>query len=189
MSECERIAQVAHNKWANVSDLLRSLMINEQIARFFEWIAHLLFRSQKASDNLKKIGKNRNFVRFYSFLDFLKKGKASLIPSERSEQIAQVAQDKWATVSDSLRSLSRKAIVSESLRSLSKNEWMSESLTFWANRSFAHLFGKNEQFAPKFNERIPKPVWRTTGWCKNFMYTYNNVGVFFRCFSWLYHTR
>ena len=40
---CERIAQVAHQKWAN-----------EQIARFFELIAHSLIFSQKTSDSLRK---------------------------------------------------------------------------------------------------------------------------------------
>ena len=32
---CVRIAHVAHQKWATMSDSLRSLMINEQIALFF----------------------------------------------------------------------------------------------------------------------------------------------------------
>ena len=51
---CEQIAQVAHQKWETMSDSLRSLMINEQIARFiFEWIARLLFCSQKLSNSLK----------------------------------------------------------------------------------------------------------------------------------------
>ena len=34
-SDCERIAQVAHDKWATVSDLLRSLMINKRFAHNF----------------------------------------------------------------------------------------------------------------------------------------------------------
>ena len=32
MSHCERFAQVAHDKWATMSDLLMSLMINEQMS-------------------------------------------------------------------------------------------------------------------------------------------------------------
>ena len=35
MSDCERIAQVAHDKWANVSVSLWSLRTNERIAWFF----------------------------------------------------------------------------------------------------------------------------------------------------------
>ena len=47
MNNRERIAHVAHDKWARVSDSLKSLMINEQM-----------------SDSLKKIGlkKSKNLV-------------------------------------------------------------------------------------------------------------------------------
>ena len=53
MSECERFAQVAQDKWANVSDSLRSLRTKERMSEslgFFEQIAHFLFLSQKMSD-------------------------------------------------------------------------------------------------------------------------------------------
>ena len=50
-----------------------------------------------------------------------------------SEQIAQVAHDKWVTVSDSLRLLMI-------------NERMSESLVFGENLLFAHSLTKNKQF-------------------------------------------
>ena len=43
MSDREQIAQVAHQKWAN-----------EWIAHFFERIAHLLIFGQKTSDSLGK---------------------------------------------------------------------------------------------------------------------------------------
>ena len=43
MSDCEQIAQVAHDKWANVSNLLRSLRTNERITLFFEQIKSLIF--------------------------------------------------------------------------------------------------------------------------------------------------
>ena len=43
MSDRERSAQVAHQKWAN-----------ERIARFFEGIAHSLIFGQKTSDSLGK---------------------------------------------------------------------------------------------------------------------------------------
>ena len=51
---CERIAQVAHQKWGTMSQLLRSLAKNERIARFFEQIANSPFFSQKTSDMLRK---------------------------------------------------------------------------------------------------------------------------------------
>ena len=41
MSDCERIAQVTHQKWAN-----------EWIGHFFEQIAHSLIFGQKKSDSL-----------------------------------------------------------------------------------------------------------------------------------------
>ena len=137
MSDCDRIAQVAHEKWANVSDLLRSLRTNErQIARFCsKWFilsfAHKIIR--------KKLYFCTLFTVFYKFK---KKTKNLLIPSEQSERIAQVAQDKWATMSDSLRSLRR-------------NE------RSWANRSGRSLFSFlaiNKRFAPKFDEQIPNPA-------------------------------
>ena len=55
------------------------------------------------------------------------KSLRSLTKNERWEQIAQVAHQKWATMSDFLRSLTK---MSDSLRSLTKNERMSESLVF-----------------------------------------------------------
>ena len=62
----EQIAQVAHVKRATVSESLRSL--NEQTACFFEQIAHSLFRSQQMSDSLKQIWLKSYFlVRFLNF--------------------------------------------------------------------------------------------------------------------------
>ena len=64
---CERIAQVAHQKWASMSDSLRSLTknerpwaaqvahqkwANEQMARLFEQIAHWFIVSQETSNSL-----------------------------------------------------------------------------------------------------------------------------------------
>ena len=140
MSDCERIVQVTQDKWAN------------------EQIAHFLFRSHK---NKRITQKNCIFCTFFTFFyKFLKKGKDSLIPSEQSERIAQVIQDKWATVSDSLSSLRRneRSRANRSGRSpkMSKGancslfERITHSLTFF-------ILAKNERFAPKFDERIPNP--------------------------------
>ena len=62
------------------------------------------------------------------------------------EPFAQVTQKEWA-------------IVSKLVRSLTKNERMSKSLTFCANGSFAHFFGKKQWIAPKFDEHIPSPAY------------------------------
>ena len=66
-----------------------------------------------------------------------------LTKNERCEQMAHVAHQQWATMSDLLRSLT-------------KNERMSEVLTvfFLVNRPFAHFFAKNERFAQKTDEQI-----------------------------------
>ena len=50
MSNCERIAQVAQDKWATVSDFLRSLMINELMSNLLKKnkrFAHLLFYHER----------------------------------------------------------------------------------------------------------------------------------------------
>ena len=47
--------------------------------------------------------------------------------------------------------------VSESLRSLTKNERMSESLIFLSESLIRSFLGKNERFARKTDEQIPRP--------------------------------
>ena len=101
MSECERFAQVAQDKWANCS---------------FFWanssFSHSLTKNERFA---KKNSKKSYFFTFLQFFKFFKKAKDSLISSERSERIAQVAQDKWATVNVAQKEW---AIVSKLLRSL-----------------------------------------------------------------------
>ena len=80
-----------------MSDFHRSLRTNERMSEllgFFEQVTHFLFHSGKMSDSIKKL-KNCIFCTFSTvFLKFFKKEKDSLIPSEQSEGIAQVTQDK-----------------------------------------------------------------------------------------------
>ena len=152
MSDCERFAQVAHDKWVNVSDSLRSLRTNGQMS---ESLGFLLFRANRSfSLSLtknerfaqKKFGKKSYFLYvFYSSLEVKKKksfahsfwAKWANRPGcsgqmSDCEPFAQVTQKEWA-------------IVSKLVRSLTKNERMSKSLTFCANGSFAHFFGKNSR--------------------------------------------
>ena len=128
-SNRERFAQVAHDKWEN-----------EQIAHFFQRIAHLLFRSPKTSDSLKKCWLKSYF---WNVLYILKKRGDSLIPSllmsdvskslrslsknEQFEGITQVLHQKRATMSDSLRSIT-------------KNEQMSKLLVFLRELIIHSLF-------------------------------------------------
>ena len=150
MSNCEQFPQIAQDKWATVSKSLRSFMSkeqlcancsdcswqksnrerfaqvahdkweNEQIAHFFQRIAHSLFRSPKTSDSLKKCWLKSYF---WNVLYILKKRGDSLIPSllmsdvskslrslsknEQFEGITQVLHQKRATMSDSLRSITK----------------------------------------------------------------------------------
>ena len=106
MSDCEQFAQIAQDKWATVSESLRSLRGNEQL-----W-AIRSGCSEEMSDLLKKILLKKSKILFYYVLFKDKKKNLS-----NHERFAQVAQRKWV-------------IVSQSLRSLTTNERMSELLIF-----------------------------------------------------------
>ena len=81
----------------------------------------------------------------------MSKSLRPLTNNKRWEQIAQVAHQKWVTLS-------------KSLRLLTKIEQMSELLFFLANRSFAHFFANKQEFAQKTDERIPNPDVHCTVW-------------------------
>ena len=82
----------------------------------------------------------------------------SLTKYERCERIAQVAHQKWATKSNSLRSLRGNVRLWANCSGCSPkmSQWVNCSF-FWANRPFAHFWAKNERFARKSDERIPSP--------------------------------
>ena len=149
MSNGERIAQVAHDKWATVSNSLRSLLINEQMSHalkiFWQKISEILF-----------------FSMFYTGFFILKNERFAhyLIFGEWCMQIAQFTHQKWAMWANHSGRSQKMSDVSKSLRSLTKNErpWpihsgcspkMSEwanHLFFWVNCSFTLFFAKNKQF-------------------------------------------
>ena len=98
-SDHEQITQVTHDKWVTVSDSLRSLMINEWMSKslvFSNQIAHLLFRSQKTSDSLKKIWLKSYFC--YIFCT-VKKTSDLLISSFLTSNIQAIYFEclKWGT--------------------------------------------------------------------------------------------
>ena len=139
MSASERIAQ---RKWANVSQSLRSLKTNEG-----PW-AICSGRSEEIGFTKKfglKKSKTLFFSMFYIWFFILtneriayslfsgERCECSLrLPTknERCERIAQVAHQKWVTMSDSLRSL----------RGNERCEWIAH---------FAHEKWANERFAQK----------------------------------------
>ena len=66
----------------------------------------------------------------------------SLTKNERCEQITQVAHQKWATMSDSLRSLT-------------KNEQMSKSLVFLSESLIHSFFAKKSDLLRKPMSEFP----------------------------------
>ena len=104
MSDREQIPQVTQDKWATVSDSLRLLMINERM---------------RAS--LKNFGLKKSKILFFSvfYISFFnlknERFAHSLFFGERCEQFAQVANQKWVTMSELLRSLTKNECTSESL--------------------------------------------------------------------------
>ena len=95
-----------------------------------------------------------------SFLvSHLSESLRSLTKNKRCELIAQVTHQKWVTMSDSLTSLrgNEQSWANCSGRSPKMSEWVNRSF-FWANRSFAHFWAKNERFARKTDEQIPSPA-------------------------------
>ena len=145
MSDCEQFSQEAHDKWAN-----------EQIALFF-WANcsfALLFTKNKwfAQQNLTKM------FFWYIFCRFSEKSEwfaNFLFFNEWCEQIVQVAHQKWVTMSDSFRSLT-------------KNEQIAGlgifSLIFWGNR---WVFAKKwaNQWFPLKNEWFAHFWWVTWAIC------------------------
>ena len=87
------------------------------------------------------------------------KSLRSLTKSEWCEQIAQVANQKWVTMSNSLTSLTKNERPWANCSGHSPK--MSESLAFWGNHWFAHFFTKTQQFPQKTNENIPSPAIRS----------------------------
>ena len=129
MSDCEQFAQITQDKWATVSESLRLLMTNERFAQ----VAHDKWANERVAKNfLTKSLKSYFLVRFL----YVKKPEQfahSLFFNEWYEQFAQVAHQKWVTMIDLLRSLT-------------KTEQMSESLVFLSKLFIPLLFRKNERF-------------------------------------------
>ena len=90
MSICEKIAQVAQDKIATARDLLRSLIIKEQMSKslgFFEQIAKSLFYSQNKQFTKKNLNKIIFFVHFFGSLKIVSN---SLIPSFLKSDVSEL---------------------------------------------------------------------------------------------------
>ena len=144
MSDCEWFAQIAQEKWATVSELLRLLMSKERPwanrsgcswqksdCERFAQVAHDKYVNERfAQKNLIKIVslvcflyvKKEPFAYSLFLMSHVSGLLRSLTKKERCEWIAQVAHQKWA------------------------NEYRS---FFWANHSFAHFFCKKQAIHSK----------------------------------------
>ena len=162
-SNCERIAQSAHDKRATVSDLLRLLMR----------IAHLLF----CSKNLNKIEFFVPFLSVYSkpsdwlIPSFLKSDVSKLLRSlmtkellwanrsscspkmSNRERFALIAHKKWATVSKSLRSLIYSPKTSDLLRK-PMSEFLTLNYTVYIDNFLTDIVYTNIVYTDTFHTDI-----------------------------------
>ena len=110
-----------------------------------EKILFIVFYLRLKKKKFKKISELLIFAHFLFF-------------GELCEWIAHFAQIKWGMwVNRSFRSpkmSDHERIAEVAHQKMSK--WVNRSF-FWANRSFAHSWTKNERFPRKSNERIPSP--------------------------------
>ena len=158
MSDCERFAHIAEDKWATVSESLRLIRGNERM-----------------SDLLKKICLQKSKILFFNFfsmfyIHFFWKNEQIphfLFFSEQSESIPHVAHQKWAMWANCSGHSPKKSdherfaqfaqrkwkIVNKSLRSLTKNEWIAHFF-----ERIAHFWAKHKRFSRKSDERIPSPA-------------------------------
>ena len=110
MSKCEQFAEVAQDKWATLSESLRSFMTNEQMwairsgcsGQMSEWANGIVFLSKSlifsfahkkwaiCSTKFEKTYFLGNLLHF--FYKFFKKAKVSLIPSEQNSK----SEIRWA---------------------------------------------------------------------------------------------
>ena len=161
---CERFAQVAQDKWATLSELLRLLMTNE-----WPWT----IRSKNLAKKSKILFLSMFYIRLFicSFPLFY----------ERCEWIAQVAHQKWAMWANrsccspkmsnheqfSQVTHQKWATMSKSLRSLTKNNQMSESLDFFDKSLFCSFFRKKQVIRSENRWANSQPCMklsRTWGW-------------------------
>ena len=97
-------------------------------------------------------------------LSDVSKSLRSLTKNERCERIAQVAHQKWVTMSISLTSLrgNEQLWANCSGCSPKMSEWVNCSF-FLVNCSFANFWPKNEWFTRKTDERILSPAFTIVG--------------------------
>ena len=190
MSNHEQFAHILHQKWTTISESLRSLTKNEQIACFFEEIANLISFSQKPSDSLRKpmskfpalqfahfwcatwvicshhsLKKKKWANHLFFFLNIRKTYQKNILVkffwANHLFFVSKIAiclfahfvQIKWATVSDSLRSLktNEQLWANRSGRSYQKRDREQIAHDKWGTGTvLLRSLTKNERFAQQF---------------------------------------
>ena len=156
MSNPERFAQVTQRKWANErfaqnilakkSKILFLVCFIYDIKKFY-WkmsesfiFAHFLFFGERC----ERVAHNRSF----SLID-VSESLRLLTKNEWCEWIAQVTNQKWATMSDSLTWLRGNE------RSRSNRSGRSPKMSDWGNRSFANFWQKTSNSHGKLMSEFP----------------------------------
>ena len=123
ISDCEWFAQVAHDKWAN------------------EWFAQKIWLKSYFWYIFVRLKKKKCLLNPSFLMSDVSEMLRSLTKNEGCEQIAQVAHQKWAPMSDSLRPLTKneRPWANRSGGSPKMSKWVNCSF-FSANRLFAHFF-------------------------------------------------
>ena len=184
MSECKRFAQIAQDKWATLSKLLRLLISEER-----PW-ANLSGCSWQMSDRERfaqvahhkwaneRFAKKNFWLKLYFFIwyvFFILKNERfaySLFFNQRCEQKDQISHQKWAMwakysgrspkMSDYEQfaqiAHQKWATMSKSLRLLTKNEWP------WANCFFLERIAHLLIFLPKTSDSLRKPMSKFQPW-------------------------
>ena len=154
MSDCEQLAQIPQDKWATVSESLRSLMLKEQLwancsghswqisdHEKFAQVAHDKWANERFAQKVRlklyylvrflyvKKNPSDSLIPSFSMSD-LSASLRSLTKNEGCEQIALVTHQKWVTMIDILRSLTKNE------RPWANCSGHSPKMSKWANCSF-----------------------------------------------------
>ena len=121
---CERMAHFAHQKWATMSDSLRSLRGNERMSDSLKKMSDSLIRSFLVSDLSQSLTIAHFLWATWANCSW------SLIFGQRNERLPQIAHFKLSDLSDSLMvahlSWAIWANCSQWLIWFERNEWMSD---------------------------------------------------------------
>ena len=183
MSDCERFAQIAQDKWVTVSESLRSLRGNERMSNLLKkiWLrkSKILFFVCFIYDLKKNYWKISELLIFAHFLFFgeqyewfahdcsfplsdVSESLRLLTKNERCEQITQVAHQKWAIHSHRSEEMSDRERIAQVTHQKWANEWIAH---FFERIAHSLIFGlKTSDLLGKPMSEFPALVKGGKGW-------------------------